>query len=68
MLKPLLRTTILASILFLLLVYMGMKYHWIDAFKKEQRKVTIIKDRGHMDISDDAGYYKIMQDFIGKAQ
>jgi len=38
----------------------------IDAFKKEQLKVTIIKNRGHMDISDDAVYYKIMQDFIGE--
>jgi len=38
----------------------------IEAFKKEQLQVTIIKDRGHMDISDDAGYYKIMQDFIGE--
>jgi len=38
----------------------------IDAFKKEQLQVTVIKNRGHMDISDDAGYYKIMQDFIGE--
>jgi len=38
----------------------------IHAFKKGQLKVTIIKNRGHMDISDDAGYYKIMQDFIGE--
>ena len=38
----------------------------IKAFKKEQLKVTIIKNRGHMDISDDAGYYKIMQAFIGE--
>ena len=38
----------------------------IDAFKKEQLKVMIIKNRGHMDISDDAAYYKIMQDFIGE--
>ena len=38
----------------------------IDAFQKEQLKVTIIKNRGHMDISDDARYYKIMQDFIGE--
>lgn len=38
----------------------------IDAFKKEQLKVTVIKNRGHMDISDDAGYYKIMQEFIGE--
>jgi len=39
MLKPLLRTIILASILFFLLVYMGMKYHWVDAFKKEETQV-----------------------------
>jgi esterase/lipase len=38
----------------------------IDAFKKEQLTVDIIKGRGHNDISDDAKYYKIMQDFIGK--
>jgi hypothetical protein len=38
----------------------------INAFKKEQLKVTTIQNRGHIDISDDAGYYKIMQDFIGK--
>lgn len=34
MLKPLLRTIILASILFFLLVYLGIKYHWGDAIKK----------------------------------
>jgi fermentation-respiration switch protein FrsA (DUF1100 family) len=38
----------------------------IKAFKKEQLKVTTIKNRGHMDISDDVGYYKLMQDFIGE--
>ncbi len=38
----------------------------IDAFKPGQLKVTIIKNRGHNDISSDAGYYKIMQDFIGE--
>jgi esterase/lipase len=38
----------------------------IKAFKKEQLKVIVIKNRGHIDISDDARYYKIMQDFIGK--
>jgi esterase/lipase len=38
----------------------------IEAFQKEQLKVIMIKNRGHMDISDDAGYYKIMQDFIGE--
>ena len=37
----------------------------IDAFKKEQFTVDTIKGRGHNDISDDARYYKIMQDFIG---
>ncbi len=36
----------------------------IDAFKKEQLKVDMIQHRGHNDISDDARYYKIMQDFI----
>ena len=34
MLKPLIRTTILAGILFFLLVYLGMKYHWGDALKR----------------------------------
>ncbi len=40
----------------------------IDAFKKEQLKVDMIQNRGHIDISDDARYYKIMQDFIDKGQ
>ena len=38
----------------------------IKAFKKEQLKVDIIKNRGHNDISNDDRYYKIMQEFIGK--
>ena len=38
----------------------------IDAFDPAQLKVTIIKNRGHNDISSDAKYYKIMQDFIGE--
>ena len=38
----------------------------IEAFPKGQLKIAIIKNRGHIDISDDARYYKIMQDFIGK--
>jgi len=38
----------------------------IEAFKKEQLVTTIIKNRGHNDISDDERYYKIMQDFIGE--
>ena len=37
----------------------------IKAFKKEQLITTVIKNRGHVDISDDERYYKIMQDFIG---
>lgn len=38
----------------------------IDAFDPAQLKVMIIKNRGHNDISSDAKYYKIMQDFIGE--
>ncbi len=38
----------------------------IDAFDPVQLKVTVIKNRGHNDISSDARYYKIMQDFIGE--
>jgi len=38
----------------------------IEAFNEEQLEVTIIQNRGHMDISDDKRYYKIMQDFIGE--
>jgi len=38
----------------------------IDAFDPMQLKVTMIQNRGHNDISSDAGYYKIMQDFIGE--
>ena len=38
----------------------------IEAFPKAQLKVDTIKNRGHADISSDARYYKIMQDFIGE--
>ena len=38
----------------------------IDAFTPEQLKVTIIKNRGHRNISSDEKYYKIMQDFIAE--
>ena len=38
----------------------------IEAFRKEQLITTIIEGRGHVDISDDKRYYKIMQDFIGE--
>lgn len=42
MFKPLLRTIILASILFIMLVYLGIKYHWGDALKNISEK----KDAG----------------------
>lgn len=38
----------------------------IDAFEENQLEVVLIKNRGHIDISSDKRYYKIMQDFIGK--
>ena len=42
----------------------------IEAFHKtggeEALQIDVIKNRGHGDISSDARYYKIMQDFIGK--
>jgi len=38
----------------------------IEAFDKKQLEVIVIKNRGHIDISSDKRYYKIMQDFIGK--
>lgn len=38
----------------------------IDAFKTAQLQVMTIKNRGHIDISSDAKYYKIMQKFIGE--
>ncbi len=38
----------------------------IDAFDPVQLDVTMIENRGHNDISSDARYYKIMQDFIGE--
>lgn len=37
----------------------------IDAFDPKQLQVMTIKNRGHIDISSDATYYKMMQDFIG---
>lgn len=42
----------------------------IEAFHKrgieEALQIDVIKNRGHGDISSDARYYKIMQDFIGE--
>ncbi|MCW8820928.1 MAG: alpha/beta hydrolase [Sulfurovum sp.] len=40
--------------------------HLIDAFETDQLQVMTIKNRGHIDISSDARYYKIMQEFIGE--
>lgn len=37
----------------------------INAFEEEQVSIAVIKNRGHIDISSDERYYKIMQDFIG---
>ena len=38
----------------------------IKAFDAKQLEVVVIKNRGHIDISSDKRYYKIMQDFIGE--
>ncbi len=38
----------------------------IDAFDTDQLQVMTIQNRGHIDISSDAAYYKMMQDFIGE--
>jgi len=38
MFKPFLRTIILAGILFFLLVYLGMQYHWGETLKKSTSK------------------------------
>jgi esterase/lipase len=38
----------------------------IDAFDTDKLQVMTIQNRGHIDISSDATYYKMMQDFIGE--
>ena len=38
----------------------------IEAFDTDQLQVKMIQGRGHIDISSDAKYYKMMQDFIGE--
>ncbi len=38
----------------------------IEAFHAEQLEIEIIKNRGHMDISSDDSYYRLMQNFIGE--
>ena len=40
-LKPFIRTIILAAILFFLLVYLGMKYHWIEIFYNKTNKIEL---------------------------
>ena len=38
----------------------------IEAFDAKQLEVIVIQNRGHIDISSDERYYRIVQDFIGK--
>ncbi|MBT8344087.1 MAG: alpha/beta hydrolase [Sulfurovum sp.] len=38
----------------------------IDAFDADKLQVMTIQNRGHIDISSDIKYYKMMQDFIGE--
>ena len=38
----------------------------IDAFDADMLEVIVIQNRGHIDISSDKRYYKIMQDFIAE--
>ena len=38
----------------------------IGAFVTDQLQVITIQNRGHIDISSDSAYYKMMQDFIGE--
>lgn len=40
-LKPFIRTIILATILFFLLVYLGMKYHWVETFQNKANKIEL---------------------------
>ncbi len=40
-LKPFIRTIILAAILFFLLVYLGMKYHWVEIFQNKANKIEL---------------------------
>ena len=40
-LKPFIRTIILATILFFLLVYLGMKYHWVEIFQNKANKIEL---------------------------
>ncbi len=40
-LKPFIRTIILATILFFLLIYLGMKYHWVEIFHHKTNKIEL---------------------------
>jgi len=40
-LKPFIRTIILAAILFFLLVYLGMRYHWIETFQNKTNEIEL---------------------------
>ena len=40
-LKPFIRTIILAAILFFLLIYLGMKYHWVEIFHNKTNKIEL---------------------------
>ncbi len=39
-LKPLIKTTFIASLLFFVLVFLGMKYHWIEFFQNKSNNNT----------------------------
>ena len=67
MLKPLFRTLILASILFFLLVYLGLKYHWGDAIKntkkvQEQAELTIPVEESTEEPTEETPLVDSMQD------
>ncbi|HIQ14174.1 MAG TPA: hypothetical protein EYH38_01205 [Leucothrix sp.] len=40
-LKPFIKTIILAAILFFLLIYLGMKYHWVETFQNKVNKIEL---------------------------
>ena len=40
-LKPFIKTIILAAILFFLLIYLGMKYHWVETFQNKVNRIEL---------------------------
>ncbi|MCF6190187.1 MAG: hypothetical protein L3J51_06905 [Cocleimonas sp.] len=40
-LKPFIRTIILATLLFFLLIYLGIKYHWVETFQNKANKIEL---------------------------